>query len=209
MKRILPIVIILGLAIVVVIQYLKIRSLNPPDDYTYSLREDIDLNYYQASAVGDYYEKARELSGYAREVWHNDGIDVRMPDNDDPKDMDAARYYNQLQGYVDALGARLAQSKALKDEGYNNAEVKRLEEGATKEELQVEKTFGGTFFKKGDENNGVWVIQELLIQKGYIMPHDGYYWEETQLAVREYQKKSQLPATGACDIKTLNQLLKK
>lgn len=190
------------------IQYLKLRSLNPPEAYQYTLREDIDLDYHQPASVGAYYEAARNVGLYAREMWHNEGINVRLPDNDDAEDNEAARHYNRLLSYADSLGARLSRSQKLKDQGFNNAEIKRLEgEGISAKELEVARMFGGTTFKKGDEYNGVWAIQELLIQKGYTMPHDGYFWEETRLAVREYQKKSGLPSTGIADLKTLIQLL--
>ncbi len=209
MKRIIPIVIILGLAVVVVIQYLKLRSLTPPDTYSYTLREDIDLDYYQPAVVGDYYASAREINGFVREKWYNEGVNVLMPDNEDPKAMDAARYFSQVQAYADSLGARLAWSLKYKEQGLSNADIRKVvEEGLSVASLQVEQTFNGRFFKKGDNSDGVWVLQELLIQKGYVMPHDGYYWEETQLAVREFQKKTGLPSTGVADYKTLNQLLK-
>lgn len=208
MKRIIPILLILGLVVVVLIQYLKLRSLNPPEAYEYTLREDIDLDYHQPTSVGAYYEAARNVGLYARDMWHNEGVNVRLPDSDDAEEVEAARHYNRLLSFADSLGARLARSQKLKLQGFNNGEIIRMEnDGVSPRELEIERTFGGTLFKKGDESNGVWVIQELLIQKGYVMPHDGYFWEETRLAVREFQSKSKLPTTGVADLKTLNQML--
>ncbi len=208
MKRIIPIILVVGLAVVVLIQYLKLQKLNPPEAYVYTLREDIDLDYHQPTSVGAYYDAARNVSLYAREMWTNESINVRLPDTDDGDEVEAARHYNRLLSYADSLGARLSRSQKLKGDGFNNAEIIRMEnEGVSGMQLEVERTFGGNLLKKGDETSGVWIIQELLIQKGYIMPHDGYFWEETRLAVREFQKKSGLPVTGVADMKTLNQLL--
>jgi len=208
MKRIIPLILVLGLAVIVLIQYFKLQSLSPPEAYQYTLREDIDLDYHQPTAVGAYYEAGRNVALYAQQVWHNEGFNVRMPDADDGAEMASANHYKKLLAYTDSLGARLSRSSQWKMEGFNNSDIIRMEqEGISPTSLKVEKTFGGNAFKKGDDGFGVWTIQELLIQKGYQMPHDGYFWEETRLALKAFQTKSGLPATGAANIKTLTQLL--
>lgn len=208
MKRIIPLILVLGLAIIVLVQYFKLRSLSPPEAYAYTLKEDIDLNYHQPVAVGAYYDAGRNVALYARQVWHNEGFNVRMPDADDGAEMASANHYKKMLSYTDSLGARLSRSYQWKLEGFDNADILRFEnEGLSPTTLRVEKVFGGSSFQKGDERKGVWALQDLLIQKGYQMPHDGNFWEETHLALKAFQTKSGLPPTGIADIKTLTQLL--
>ena len=207
MKRILPYVLVLVLAIVVVVQYMKLQRLNPPEAFQYEFREDIDLDYHDPTAVGAYYETGRMAGTYARDVWRNGGVHVLTP-GDALEDQAAAKHYNRLLSHADSLGARLARSLQFKNQGYNNADILRMEnEGLSLKRMEILREFGGETLKRGDESDGVYVLQGLLIQMGYEMPHDGYFWQETEVAVREYQKKKGLPASGIAGLNTLLALL--
>lgn len=208
MKRILPYVLVLGLAVVVIVQYMKLQRLNPPEAFQYEFREDIDLDYHNPAAVATYYETGRAAGTYARDVWRNEGVHVWTP-GDGLEDQAAAKHYNRLLNLADSIGARLSRSQKLKSQGFNNAEILRMEnEGLSPAYLQVLRTFGSDLMKRGDDNNGVFVLQGLLIGLGYEMPHDGYFWQETETAVKDFQQKKGLPATGVAGINTLLALLK-
>lgn len=207
MKRILPYVLVLVLAVVVVVQYMKLQRLNPPEAFQYEFREDIDLDYHNPTAVGTYYETGRMAGTYARDVWRNEGIHVFTP-GDGLTDQAAAKHYNRLLSHADSLGARLARSLKFKNQGFNNADILRMEnEGVSPKRLQVQREFGAELLKRGDESNGVYVLQGMLIPLGYEMPHDGYYWQETEVAVRAYQQKNGLPVSGIANLNTLLSLL--
>lgn len=208
MKRILVALVIIVLAVIVFIQYNKLRSLSPPQDYEYTIREDIDLDYHNPLVLGDYYETAHEVGSFAREVWASRSIDVLHPKGDEAGDRVAVDHYNRLKAHADSLGARLSRSLQLKQKGFNNAEIQRIElEGLPLSYFQVERSFGRDRFQVGDKDRGVWLIQEKLIQKGYVMPHDGYFWAETEVAVKAFQKSKGLFASGVADRETLNLLI--
>ena len=207
MKKILPYVLVLGLAVLAVVQYNKLQRLNPPEAFDYAFRDDLDLDYHDPAALGAYYEAGRMSGTYARDVWRNEGIHVRNP-GDGLADQAAAKHYNRLLILADSLGARLARSQGLKDRGFNNAEIMRIEqEGLSPKRLEVERTFGTDALKRGDQSTGVFALQGMLIGLGYAMPHDGYFWQETEVAVKEFQKKKQLPPTGVAGLNTLMALL--
>lgn len=207
MKKILIAATIIVLAVVVVFQALRIRRLNPPETYEYTFREDIDLDYFDANAVKSYYDTGYEAGSFAREMWKNRGLNVRIPDSDDASNRVAVVRYNHLLAYTDALGARLANSKKLKAEGFSNNDIRRLQnEDITQDQIRLEKRFGSSELKLGDKNKGVFELQAILIAKGYTMPHDGYFWGETEVAVKAFQTKSKLFASGIANAETLKAL---
>ncbi len=208
MKKLLPILLIVVLAAVVVVQYLRLQRLAPPEDYAYTLREDIDLDYHSPTVVGEYYRAGQEVGAFARSQWYNESINVRLPDADDPAEQAAAQHYARLVGYADSLGARLHRSQLLKDQGYSNSDIRSMElEGVSAQQIRVQRVFGLTRLQQGDRNEAAWALQDLLIAKGYEMPHDGNYWVETRTAVSTFQSKNGLPSTGIADMATLAVLL--
>ena len=208
MKKILPFLLIAVLAVVVVVQYLRLQRLSPAEDYTYALREDIDLDYHQPEVVGAYYAAGQAVGSFARTQWYDQGINVRLTDPDRPEEVAAGQHYNRLVAYADSLGARLHRSQRLKDQGLSNADIRRMEfEGLSPAHLRVERTFGATRLVQGDKNAAVWALQDLLIRRGYEIPHDGNFWIETRTAVVAFQSKYKLPATGIADFTTLSTLI--
>ncbi len=209
MKKILIAATIIVLAVVVVVQALRIRRLNPPETYEYTFREDIDLDYFDPNAVKAYYDTGYESGSFAREMWKNRGLNVRMPDSDDASNRVAVIRYNHLLAYTDSLGARLANSKKLKASGYTNYDIRRLQqEETTLDLIKLEKRFGASELKLGDKNKGVFELQAILIAQGYVMPHDGYFWGETETAVKAFQTKAKLFASGIANEETLKALIR-
>lgn len=208
MKKLLPILISIGLAIVVLVQYLQLQRLSPAEDYSYTLREDIDLDYHNPTVVGAYYHAARQVGAFARQMWYSEDINVRLVDSDDPEEVAAGQYYVGLLAYADSLGARLARSARLKSKGYTNADIQQMEQGNfAPAQKQVQEIFGVPRLARGDRNEAVWVLQDLLIVRGHEIPHDGNFGDETRTAVRLFQERQKLLPTGVADSKTLAVLI--
>lgn len=209
MKKILIALTIIVLAVVVIIQAFRIRRLSAPENYEYSFSEDIDLDYFDSDALKSYYDTGYEAGSFAREMWKNRGLNVRMPESDDVSNRVAVKRYHHLLAYTDSLGAKLKQSKLLKNAGYSNSEIKMIQnEGLDAQLVKIHRLFGGTELKIGDKGKHVYKLQSILISKGYQMPHDGYFFTETEVAVRDFQNKQKLYASGIADQETLEALIR-
>jgi hypothetical protein len=204
MKKIALPIIVLILSIVVIWQYRQLQRLSPPEDYEYKFREDIDLDYHTPRHVADYFDTGYMVGTFAREAWRTHGIDVRHPDGDAVLDRNAALRYNHLRATADSLGMRLSRSLAWKKQGMNNHDIQAIEsQGNTAEQIRVRKQIGALEMKRGDQSPAVARLQAKLLASGYIIPQDGYFWTETEQAVRDFQQKNKLAATGIADIETL------
>lgn len=210
MKNVAIVLLIVVLAVIVWVQYGKLNRLSPPEDYEYAFREDLDLDYHNPVVLREYYETGYQVGSYAREMWRAKGINVRLPEADNSEEHTAARHYNRLRAYTDSLGARLSRSLKMKQQGYNNAEIATMEsEGLSSTQLQLRKVFGAESLKKGDKSAGVFALQTRLMGEGYNIPHDGYFWNETEEAIRQYQTKNQLLPSGLANRELLVHLLTK
>jgi Putative peptidoglycan binding domain len=208
MKKIALPVLVLILSIIVIWQFRQLRRLSPPDDYEYAFRQDIDMDYHNPRLVADYYETGYSIGTFAREAWRTHGIDVRHPDGDWALSRNAGQRYDRLRAVADTMGMRLARSLAFKKQGLNNEDIRTIEaRGATAEQVRVQKHFHATQILRGDKSPAVTVLQGKLLAKGYTIPHDGYYWTETEQAVMDFQQKNKLAATGVADLETLHLLI--
>lgn len=208
MKKIAVALVIIVLAVIVCVQYSRLQRLSPPEAYEYTFRNDIDLDYHNPVIVREYFDSGYEVGSFAREMWHNRGINVRFPKSDNTSDQIAVTRYNHLRAYCDSLGARLSRSTALKQRGFNNTDIAAMEGGAlSPDEYRIQQVFGKGTLVRGDKTNGVWELQARLIAKGYVIPHDGYYWTETEIAVKDFQSKNGLSPTGVAYPETLQLLL--
>ncbi|MEM7035518.1 MAG: peptidoglycan-binding domain-containing protein [Bacteroidota bacterium] len=210
MKQIAVFLVIAVLAFIVWNQHRKLNGLNPPEDYEYQFRDDIDLDYHNPVLVREYFDTGYEIGSFARQIWKSDGIDVRHPDADDATTKVALTRYKRLQAYADSLGARLHRSLQLKGKGYDNTDIRAIEaEGTSPLQQKVKRAFGHTQLAYGDFDPGVRVLQDILIRDGYQIPSDGKFGIETENAVKDYQTKSGIFASGVADFELLNKLLSK
>jgi Putative peptidoglycan binding domain len=208
MKKIALPVLILILSVIVIWQYRQLRRLSPPDDYEYTFREDIDVGYHDPGLVADYYETGYSVGTFAREAWRTHGIDVRHPDGDWALSRNAGVRYDRLRAVADTMGLRLSRSLALKKQGLDNDDIQAIEAGgATAEQVRVQKYFHATRLMRGDKSAAVTLLQGKLLDKGYTIPHDGYFWTETEQALLDFQQKNKLTATGVADLETLHTLI--
>jgi hypothetical protein len=209
MKKLLVALAIVVLAVIVLVQAIRLNRLSPAENYEYGFREDIDLDYHDPAAVMAYFDTGYEVGSFAREMWKNRGINVWVPESDDISNKVAVLRYNHLRAYADSLGMRLARSKQYKAQGLNNADIRLIEdEGVSMQDIQIHKRFGKSEMRLGERSDAVFALQGLLIGKGYTMPHDGYFWTETEASIRDFQSKNSLFASGVADKATLQALIK-
>lgn len=209
MKRIATAVIIILLGCIVFFQYQKYRKTNPPHVYAYPVRKDIDPNYHNPAVTLHYYETAYRIGAFAREMWYNKGIDVEFTDQKNEESRNATELYTRLRATADQLGEKLAASQKMKSMGFTNEDIQTMEaKGMSATAYRVYKMSGAEGVKKGDQGAGVWEIQQILLRKGYSIPVDGIYKQETEDAIRDFQRKNNLYVSGAMDALTLVSLLK-
>lgn len=61
--------------------------------------------------------------------------------------------------------------------------------------------------KRGDVSSYIEDLQDMLFRKGYRIQTDGNFGPATEAAVKDFQKKVNIPVTGAIDTDTLNRLM--
>lgn len=209
MKRLLTIVILLGVISYIVVQYLKDRRFNPPSSYDYPISETIDKQYFDSLAIKQYYKNALEVGSYARSLWNNDGIDVRHMDREDFKSTQATEYYELLWATTKMLENKLQYSAEKKKEGYTNSQIKMLvEQGLTPEEIKYEENKRFLGLGIGANGQEAMELQQMLNAKGDSLIVDGIFNTITRFRLREFQKKNNLYPSGTIDEKTLKALLK-
>jgi len=207
MKRFLPILAVLLLAVLVWFKFQDYRRIHPPEDYEYQAQTQVDPDYHEPSLVEEYFKKAYEVGSFARQMWASHLIDVRNPEADDPQHQHAVNYYNSLKARADFLGLRLSRSLELKQQGFANADIKYMEDNAvTPQAYKILQKLAGNTFKFDDQGQGVWLIQQKLIDLSYEIPHDGIFKTETETALKDWQNKNDMYPSGIADWETLNKL---
>ncbi len=208
MKRLLSIVIIIGIIAYILVQFLKDRRFNPPSAYDYEISQTIDTDYYDPSVVKEYYKTALEVGSYARSLWNNDKIDVRFMDKAREKSKEATAYFESLQATAMWLETKLEKSKEWKDLGYTDDDVQLMEQGLTKKDLELRSKAHLIGLKRGTNGAPVWELQKMLNLSGDSIPEDGLFNQITVNRVREFQRANNLFPSGEIDKQTLQALLK-
>ena len=191
MKRLALLILSITLPILTYFQYQKYRRFNPPVSYDYSRSDSIDTNYHNPVVLQQYYQNVYEIGTFARSQWHNQGTDVRFPNNDDPEAKEASQYYQQLLSTTALLEDRLITSQRLKEEGFSNQAIVRIEqEGWAPQNYRLAQQSGMVGLHKGNKGSEVWDLQKLLVNKGYDIPIDGIFSEVTEGAVKDIQQNT-------------------
>lgn len=210
MKRLFYIIVIIGIPVIVFFQYQKWTKFSTPNQYDYSISNEIDNHYFDQNLVKLYYQNSSEIGSYARSVWYTDGIDVKNYNQNDPESKNKAIYYEFLVAQTKMIEKKLEESKALKQQGLNNQQIKTLfETGISLQEKQKEeliKSYVGVQF--GDFNQQVFEVQKKLNDLGYTLPVDGNFRNSTQESIRKFQTDNNLAPTGLIDLKTSQFLFK-
>ncbi len=208
MKRLLFIVILIGIVSYVAVQYFKDRRFNPPSAYDYALSENIDADFYDKTVVKEYYKSALEIGMYARSLWRNDQIDVRSIDNEDFESTRATQVYIEMIASTKMLEDQLELSAMLKEQGYTNGEVKMyFEQNLTPEDLQIKRLSNLIGLKIGARGAAVWQLQKLLNTDSDSIPQDGIFNLITTNRLKNFQENSGLFPSGEVDKETLKALI--
>ncbi|WP_420388574.1 peptidoglycan-binding domain-containing protein [Roseivirga sp.] len=209
MKRLIFIVLLIGIGSYIAVQYLKDRRFNPPSGYDYVISTEIDTDFYDKTVVQQYYKLAYDAGSYARSLWFNDGIDVRMMDRENHESTQATDYYNKLLAAAKQLEDQLEYSKTLRDQGLTKEQIRVVfEQGLTPDDIKFEMHSELVGLKIGDNGARVWELQKLLNTQGDSIPEDGIFNILTRQRLRTFQQSNQLFPSGEVDTKTLKALLK-
>ncbi len=210
MKKLVFIVIIVTLPIIAFFQYQKYKRFTPPVAYEYAISDNIDVNYHHQELVDEYFSKALEIGAFARLKWRNEGLDVRFPDENNLAEVNAAKYWTELQARVKLLERKLTFSKTLKAQGLTNQEVRMAESGFDVAHLDFVKDQEGIqSIQIGDQSRFVWMVQSKLIEKGYDHVLDGLFGDDTQNAITSFQQDQGIYPAGLMNEETFELLFLK
>ena len=210
MKRLIILFFVLATAFLLYFQYVEYRKFSPPNVYDYAINtKDIDVNYYNQAAVSEYFDKATRLGNFAREQWYNYEIDVLSPENS-PQAQNAAKFYQQMLARIKFLEALLIASQKLKSQGFDNSAIRTIEEKQiSPENFRIYALINGKTLKKGDKEKVIWDIQKLINKKGFNIQVDGFFNDETELAIKKIQENNETYPSGVIDEEFITLLLKK
>lgn len=209
MKRLLFLVIIVTLPVIVFFEWMAYKRTHFPADFIYQTSDQLDLNYYQPELVADYFESATSLEHFGRHCWKEYKLDVLVDKPVESPKKDLVMAYQQKLAHVKHIEALLEKSNALKQKGLKNDVVRlMLEHDMTESDLEAhlflgdKKTLG---FE--DQGEGVFKAQQLLKQKGYDLPVDGFFERQTLEAVKAFQESVNIYPTGKIGDLTVKKLL--
>lgn len=189
-------------------QYSNWKRYNPSTDYAYPIAEGIDVNYFDAAMVTEYYGNAVEIGRFAREKYSNEGVDVLFPDNQDTEALTASKHYHNLIARNKLIEGKLKASTDLKSKGLDDAQTKMvIEEGLSIKHLsQNQNRESYLFIKLGDQGAPVWNLQKELLGLGYELPVDGSFGIETQRQLVILQEANNIYPSGVLDPDTFDLL---
>lgn len=209
MKRLIFIVLLIGIGSYIAVQYLKDRRFNPPSDYDYPISAEIDTDFYDPEVLQEYYKLTFDVGTYARSLWFNEGIDVLMMDKENYESVQATDYYNRLKSNVVMLEKELIRSKELRDQGFSKEQVKTMmERGLSPEDMTLQNNSHLLGLSIGQSGWRVWELQKILNSKGDSIPEDGIFNILTRQRLRGFQQQNKLFPSGEVDQPTLKALLK-
>ena len=187
------------------------------ENYEYKAAKGIDRTYHDKSFLLDYYEAIEDLNGCVITQWSSNGIDVRVPADDDEETKAATKKYTKKLAKVKYYEDLLLQSSKLKSKGMSNADVKSYQKDGVSAEDKLREEHASkmmTMFgdvsntvKLGDKSAFVYEIQKLLKAKGQDVIVDGLFKENTTDAILAFETKNKLYPDGKLDVFTLEKLL--
>ncbi|MCB4807122.1 peptidoglycan-binding protein [Tamlana sp. 62-3] len=219
MKKILITILVVIIAIFGYNEYKDYKRFHPKTS-NYKTSENIDLDYYNKTIVHNYFNAVENLNGYVLMQWSANEIDVKSPENDNKETEYAVNQYREKLAKVKYFEALLKQSKKLKNQGFNNADVQNFELKGLSVEAYNKKLNAEKYKNRlmssipkenlnygGGGNAFVYEVQKLLVKKGYNIPLDGIFKSETRNAIIDFETKHNLFPDGQIDEYTLEALL--
>lgn len=204
MKQIIIVLLILIIGIMGYNFYKKYQRFNPPN-YEYQLSETIDPNHPDKALLLDYYQAVEALNGAVITQWSANGIDVRNPKDDDKQTLAAVSGYNKKLAFVKYFEGQLLNAPEEKS-------VEKEPSEADKKKMLIAEMFyanpNGNSLRLGERSALVFEIQQMLIDKGDSIKHDGLFRTETFNALKAFEEKNGLFPDGKLDGLTLEYLMK-
>ncbi len=213
MKKLFKGLVIVLLALILYVQYSNYKRYSPPSYFNYEINDSVDVNYYDPLMVQEYFKSAYEIGRFARQLWFDRGIDINFQNVEETEIKEAANYYQNLLSITQIIERKLVLSGRLKNEGFTNNDIKLIfEQGVVPGQVKYQKLLKEHLnlnnLTKGDISQEVWELQKLLIAKGYKIPKDGTFGQETHSALIEFQKSKDLFPSGKVNIATIKELIK-
>lgn len=201
---------IITLPVIAYFQWVKYKRFHPPTDYEFALNDSIDVNYHDPDVILQYYLIAEQVGTYARNAWKEFGVDVKVGSNYKPTEQQYVNTYQQMIAKGNLLEGKLLSSARLKSKGWTNDQIKQWENGTfTQKDLTLESWRNNPILARIEDKSAmVFNIQKLLIDRGYEIPHDGIFREETTNAIRSFQESEGIYPNGIATLETVNRLLK-
>lgn len=209
MKRLLFLVLIITLPVIAFFEWMAYKRAHFPADFIYQTSDSLDINYHQPEVVAEYFQSATELEQYGRYCWKEYKLDVLGDRPVESPQKDLVKAYQQKLAHVRHTEALLKRSYALKQKGLQDKVVQlMLEHDMTESDLEAYLFLGE---KKNlefeDQGEGVFKAQQILKQKGYDLPVDGYFEKKTLEAVKAFQRSAGIFPTGKIGDLTVKKLL--
>lgn len=187
--------------------YKKYMQTQMPQSALVSVSEKIDLNYHNESILVDYYELTNEMNALSKKTWYKELEDIKKSAATDPDFVENQTKFLQKEILRNRLENKLVQSKILKDKGYDNFDIFQQETRNNFTKVNTSES-NAILYSRGDEGEKVELIQVLLLKLNYKLTTDGFYRNETEKVVKEYQTKKGLKASGSIDLETYESIVK-
>ena len=207
MKRLFYLIVIITLPIIAWFQYSQYRRFHPPKDYSFPLSDDIDAEYHDPELIKSYYLAAEEIENYASYAWNKHGVDVKMGSPMDPEEKKFVETWQKMIAAARFMELKLKNSKELKAKGMTNEQIRKQEIGISYQLDAKDLLNNQVIAQQGQESGTVYEIQKMLISRGYDIPLDGIFKEETYQAVQKFQQTRNLFPSGIVDMLTLKSLM--
>jgi murein L,D-transpeptidase YcbB/YkuD len=209
MKRLLFLVLIITLPIIAFFEWAAYKRANYPSDFIYQTSDNVDMNYHKPEVLANYFQAAAELEHHGRYCWKAYKLDVMAdkPIESPGKDLVAA--YQQKLAHVRQMEAILERSAQLKEKGVSDEDARlMLDLDLSASDLETYKFLNGKETLEFEEQGeGIFKAQQLLKEKGYDLPVDGYFERKTLEAVKAFQKDAGIYPTGKIGNLTVKKLL--
>ncbi len=205
MKRLFYLICIISLPIIVFFQYDKYRRHHPESVYAFPVSDSIDVDYHDPDKVLRYFQLSEEIGAFGRYCYQEHRVDVLRSTTTDPEAGPMVERYEQMLASARFLEAKLTRSLRLKEEGFSNTQIARLEMGQA-EPPQSSMPDNEVLARINDQGALVLAVQQKLREAGILLEVDGIFRTETQLRVREFQQQRGLTPSGNIDMQTLRRL---
>ncbi len=209
MKQIGKIVGVLILAYLGYFGYRKYMQGQMPQSALLTVSEQIDSKYHSERALLDYYDLTYSLNAVSKKVWHAYLEDITNSEYVNPEFVDIQSQYQQKRIIRDRLEQKLIRSKELKtDKQYDNFDIIQSENRQDYFKPNTQSSRMHVIYERGDVNDGILLIQNILVSLGYKLHLDGVFRQETEFVIKQYQKNKHLIESGYVDFNTYESLIK-